>query len=239
MVQNSVRFNRTTNLYGRDTGSGRPLASGSGDTSYNVAVAKNTNFQPTFTVERSSTGTGTPGQTDTLKLQSLFSNKATQSFVNPEFDVLLPAGYAFDSYTDQTNETYLSNLNVFNLPDGRLKDTPPVIEQIPNYNGTGRTLVRIQYTGILQESERMTGLLTIKAAQYMSPGNYQVDGYFAAENIGTTNNLSNTYTPYTLDTNDMNGNGQINDYIFGTVNKTLTISRGVGTSLYSQTKGSY
>ncbi len=234
-----LRILRTTNLYGTDTGSGRPTAVGSGDTSNNVAIAKNTKFEPTFTIERNSSGTVNPGQTDTIKLQSFFGDKAKQSFVNPEFDVLLPVGYTFDSYTDFTVEFLYASMTIFNLPDGVLTQVSPVIEIIPNYNGTGRMLVRIKYSGILQESETLAGLLTIRAAQYMSPGNYQIDGYFAAENIGTTNNLSSLYTPYSLDVNDMNGNGMVDDYIFGAVSSNLTISRGTGTTLYSQMKGSF
>ncbi|NEO78647.1 SdrD B-like domain-containing protein [Moorena sp. SIO4G3] len=87
--------------------------------------------------DETSSGPYAPGDTIEFRLQFRNESSATADYVNPIIADLLPAGLDYGGAWRFTNGGSSS------LP----ADSPINFEAIPNYNGTGRTLLRWQITG--------------------------------------------------------------------------------------------
>lgn len=236
-------FIRTTvdaSLYGykADPTDQRPEAINSGIKTYDSPIIKDTPFNTNFSITPSTTDTINPGGTASLTLKSGYSSKAQQSYTNPEFDVLLPAGMDFISYTNSSLESEWAGYQVHDLPDGKL--TTPRTEVITNFQGTGRTLVRIIYeNGILQPSEIMSGNLKVKVASNIPVNTpLTVDAYFSASNPEFSD-VSKLLTSSTsvVDNEGFDSHGTVNPKVYGK-SMQITATRGADSNLYSVMKGS-
>ncbi|KAL1110006.1 hypothetical protein AAG570_014012 [Ranatra chinensis] len=209
------------------------IASGSGPKVANWPIVANTTIQPTMTISRTSASTLNPGGVDTWQLKNVCSNSTKQSMVNPEFDVLLPAGFSYNGYVNQAQQ----GQTIGSFTSGQFTSTSPVITVVNNYNGTGRTLVKIKYTGILQFNQNISGQLSVKAGNFLSSGTYTADAYLGADNANFSNILDGTYTPIVTDTYDANMDGSTTDKLFRQP-LSVSITQGTGTNCYTVMQGS-
>lgn len=233
-----IRQHYTKIVYGRDVGAGRPEGDLSGEFVFERPILRDTALQPNFTVVRATGNAVNPGSLDRLRLSALFIDSGYDSFQNPVLGLLLPEGYSYESYLNTTTE-YTANAvqNVYNLPDGRLLDTPPSVTSTQNYNGTGRTFVRVQYYGLLQPCEILSADITVRVSISVSIGAHVMNGYLWAENPDFESILDDTLTPVVPNLFDVMGNGDPDSHLFGR-DLTIVVSRGVGTLLYTTMKGS-
>lgn len=229
-----LRLSGFAGVYGYDIGSGRPTAANTGTFNLDYEIVKDTKYKAIVTAARSSASSINPGNTDVIRLIAKFDDKATQSFINPYYNVLLPEGVTYRNVRNRIVEYQGTYASVYNLPDGGL--SAPEVSVINNFNGTGRQLVRIYHTGLLQEDETLHIDLTVNVLASVPSGNHLVEVYFSATNPGFENNLDNSRTPVITDNTNIANKGIVNDKLFyASVN--LPVSRGVGTLLYTEVKG--
>lgn len=221
-------------VYGYDTGNGRPAANGSGEFKLSYPILKDTKFKPRFTVKRTSSGAVNPGMTDTIRLTGIFEDKSTRSYVDPMFAVLLPPGVMYDSFNELSSEFQGNYASVYQLPDGVL--SPPEITVFNNYHGSGRQLVRVQYSGILQEDETLAVDIVVRVAPGAASGDHLVNAYFTAGNLGGENNLDDTHTKATTDNTDLSGKGLELERLFE-AEVRIPVTQGSGTLLYTEIMG--
>jgi len=158
-----------------------------------------------------------PGQTNAWKLSVANNATASDNLTNPVVADLLPLSlqYVPGSATGAGGNLTLTNTVVST-----------------NYNGTGRTLVKLLYSGYLKPNN--TAVTTIQT--YVSPGVVPGTVVNALSLIGWVNATINSSSPWVADTNNLNGTGNTN-LVFPTVSGTLTITAAAAASSVKRVKG--
>ena len=160
---------------------------------------------------------GQPGQTNTWTLQVSNGGTASDNLTNPVTADLLPLSlqYVPGSATGAGGNLTLTNTTV-----------------TTNYNGTGRTLLRLQYSGYLKPGNSAS--TTIKT--YINSGVAPSTVTNAFSLIGWGNATANSSSPWVADTNNLSGTGNTNT-LFPTTSGNLTVTAAAAANSVKQIKG--
>jgi fimbrial isopeptide formation D2 family protein/uncharacterized repeat protein (TIGR01451 family) len=144
-----------------------------------------------------------PGGTVRYQLTTQNTSSATVGLTNPVCADLLP-----------TSVVYVAGS--WAVDSGA---TPTQFEQIDNYRGTGRTLLRWHYTTTLASgaSAKLHFDTTVNATT--APGSFGNNGYVVGWDNDTVQISGST-----TDTNDLNGNGSTTDSIAGSSAASVTVN---------------
>ncbi|MBL8120005.1 MAG: hypothetical protein JNJ78_20910, partial [Anaerolineae bacterium] len=158
-----------------------------------------------------STGPYIPSSVVSFSLRVMARSNSPSVLVNPVVMDLLPDGLM-----------YVPNSWAFN-PGSSGATTPPIFEEIPNYNGTGRTLLRWSFTGAAAHDfpQNQPAYITFNTA--ITPGapegSLSNQYFISSPDIPIIGN--------TTDVDDLNGNSNSTDSLNG-VTTNLTIDELVG-----------
>lgn len=159
----------------------------------------------------------TVGKTASFGINGEVRNKAQGGKPTP-FTIadLLPEGFDIDD----ASQVNLSGTSTLTNPDGSKYDLSKVqIEITKNYNGSGRTLLRMivpdPVEGALHTSFNTTVKNTAPAGQTTNSANAYMpgDGAKAIAEDKTLRNANYCFTGRVQDTFDVNGNGSTEDYV--------------------------
>jgi len=158
-----------------------------------------------------------PGQTNTWTLKLSNAATASQSLTNPVVADLLPLSlqYVPGSATGAGGNLTLTNTVV-----------------TTNYNGTGRTLVKLQYSGYLGLNNSAS--TTVKS--YISPGVQAGTITNAISLVGWANSVIVSSSPWVADTNNLSGTGNTN-LLVPTVSGTTVVTAATVASSIKSVKG--
>ncbi|MEQ8675604.1 MAG: hypothetical protein RLP44_00810 [Aggregatilineales bacterium] len=174
--------------------------------------------QPRIDKTASTLNSVTPGEIVTFEIEVRNDNSATTPLVNPVVADLLDANIIFVDFT-------FDPLNSGNTPPAA---PMPILEQIDNYNGTGRTLLRWRWDGasaydfLAGEEVRISYRVEISATA--QPGQDAVTNQ--AFIVDWDDSVPRVNCPSVLDANDLNGDGLVTD--------TICNSNTVGLDVNSQ-----
>src|SRR5690606_31665344 len=151
-----------------------------------------------------------PSSVVTYSLRIMTTNNSPSALINPIVADLLPLGMSYvpGSWTFNANGTGAPN---------------PIFEEIPNYNGTGRTLLRWSFTGASAFDFQRNTSAFIRFNVVIDPG--VTIGPILNEYFLMSNDVP--IIPNATDTYDLNGNGRTDDGVSGT-SETILVDELVG-----------
>lgn len=147
----------------------------------------------------------TPGEIVTFILEVRNDGSATTDLVNPVVADLLDPNVSFVDFT-------FDPLNTGNTPPAA---PTPIFEQIDNYNGTGRTLLRWRWEGAsaynFAPGDEIRLEYRVEISPTAQPGQDSItnQGYI----VDWDDSVPRVNCPSLVDNNDLNGNGLITDTI--------------------------
>ena len=191
-------------------------------------------------VKAARTNPATVGKTASFGINGEVRNKAQGGKPTP-FTIadLLPEGFDIDD----ASQVNLSGASTLTNPDGSKYDLSKVqIEITKNYNGSGRTLLRMivpdPVEGALYTSFNTTVKNTAPAGQTTNDANAYMPGDGAKDTAVDTSlrNKNYCFTGRVQDTFDVNGNGSTEDYVcYATANFNVATTPAM--SIAKEVKG--
>ncbi|MBZ0290411.1 MAG: hypothetical protein K8I30_22490, partial [Anaerolineae bacterium] len=170
---------------------------------------------PSVQKTTSTSGPYIPSSLVTYALRVGAASSSPSVLINPIVMELLP-----------TNLNYVAGSWVYNA--GSSGVPAPAFEQIANYDGTGRTLLRWRFTGSFPQNQ----FATITFNTTIAPGATQ--GSLTNEYYVTSNDVLVSGT--TTDVNDLDGDGARNDTLIGT-STTIPVDQLVGLDSFKGVRG--
>ena len=197
-------------------------------------------FPSVGVVKAARTNPATVGKTASFGINGEVRNKAQGGKPTP-FTIadLLPEGFDIDD----ASQVNLSGASTLTNPDGSKYDLSKVqIEITKNYNGSGRTLLRMivpdPVEGALYTSFNTTVKNTAPAGQTTNDANAYMpgDGAKATTEDKSLRNTNYCFTGRVQDTFDVNGNGSTEDYVcYATANFNVATTPAM--SIAKEVKG--
>ena len=197
-------------------------------------------FPSVGVVKAARTNPATVGKTASFGINGEVRNKAQGGKPTP-FTIadLLPEGFDIDD----ASQVNLSGASTLTNPDGSKYDLSKVqIEITKNYNGSGRTLLRMivpdPVEGALYTSFNTTVKNTAPAGQTTNDANAYMPGDGAKDTAVDTSlrNKNYCFTGRVQDTFDVNGNGSTEDYVcYATANFNVATTPAM--SIAKEVKG--
>ncbi len=174
---------------------------------------------------------GTPyniGDNTWIKME-YFASASGAAAQNPVLMDLLPLGIEYDGWYQQNKDSwYVTNyqLDITDLTS---------FEAIPNYQGTGRTLIRVKWNGYtLPAGKRFYVNVKTKITNLAATSN-QNTIYTTSTNTKTCTDYG--YTGATRDSLDLNGNGNTTEEICFNRNHTINVNSSASLSSIKWVKG--
>ncbi|MEO8606576.1 MAG: SdrD B-like domain-containing protein [Chloroflexota bacterium] len=168
-------------------------------------------------VQKSTTTSGPyiPTSIVTYALRVGAAGNSPSVLINPIVMELLPA-----------NLNYVAGSWVYNA--GGTGVAAPGFEQIANYNGTGRTLLRWRFTGNFPQNQFATISFNTTITAGSSQGSLTNDYYVTSNDV----DINGT----TTDVNDLDGDGQTADQLIG-ASTTIPVDQLVGLDSFKGVRG--
>ena len=168
-------------------------------------------------VQKSTTSSGPyiPTSAVTYALRVGAASTSPSVLINPIVMELLP-----------TNLNYVAGSWVYNA--GGSGVAAPTFEQIANYNGTGRTLLRWRFTGNFPQNQFATISFNTTISAGATQGSLTNDYYVTSNDV----DINGT----TTDVNDLDGDSQTNDTLIG-ASTTIPVDQLVGLDSFKGVRG--
>jgi protocatechuate 3,4-dioxygenase beta subunit len=158
------------------------------------------------------------------------STGAGSALVNPMAMDLLPVEleYVPGTFARRTDGTYNSS---------GAGDPTDSLEVLPNYNGTGRTLLRWQYTNSFPENTRATVRFQTRLKAGVANGTSVTNRSDVWANPTLQNGAVILYASPVTDSNDLNGNGSTTDQIGQSAATAILVSASAALESRKLVKG--